>query len=154
MSDYPIPKKEMTSINQLFGSDLKVINIGLSAFKKALDDAHATSVQIDWKPPIDVDAKLTNRVKIFRPAIEKANTEVVKIILSGMPHLIGLERAIDVLPGVRADMLLHAGPPITWDRMCGPMRGAMIGALLYERKAETVEEAQRLAATAALQFSA
>jgi hypothetical protein len=143
----------MTSINQLFGSDLKVINIGLSAFKQALDDAHATSVQVDWKPPIEVDAKLANRVKMFRPAIEKANAEVLKIILSGMPHLIGLERAIDVIPGMKSDMLLHAGPPITWDRMCGPMRGAMIGALLYERKAETVEEAQRLASSGVIKFS-
>jgi hypothetical protein len=48
----------------------------------------------------------------------------MKIILSGMPHLIGLERAIDVIPGMKSDMLLHAGPPISWDRMCGPMRGA------------------------------
>jgi len=143
----------MTSINQLFSSDLKVINIGLSAFKQALDDAHATSVQIDWKPPLEVDARLANRVKMFRPAIERANAEVVKIILGGMPHLIGLERAIDVIPGMKSDMLLHAGPPITWDRMCGPMRGAMIGALLYERKAETVEEAQRLAASGAIKFS-
>ena len=143
----------MTSINQLFGSDLKVINIGLSAFRQALDDAHVTSVQVDWKPPLEVDAKLANRVKMFRPAIEKANAEVVKIILSGMPHLIGLERASDVIPGMKSDMLLHAGPPITWDRMCGPMRGAMIGALLYERKAETVEEAQRLAASGAIKFS-
>ena len=143
----------MTSINQLFGSDLKVINIGLSAFKQALDDAHATSVQVDWKPPIEVDAKMANRVKMFRPEIEKANAEVLKIILSGMPHLIGLERAIDVIPGMKSDMLLHAGPPITWDRMCGPMRGAMIGALLYERKAETVGEAQRLAASGAIKFS-
>ena len=143
----------MTSINQLFGSNLKVINIGLSAFKQALDDAHVTSVQVDWKPPIEVDAKLANRVKMFRPAIEKANAEVLKIILSGMPHLIGLERAIDVIPGMKSDMLLHAGPPITWDRMCGPMRGAMIGALLYERKAETVEAAQRLAASGAIKFS-
>ena len=143
----------MTSINQLFGSDLKVINIGLSAFKQALDDAHATSVQVDWKPPIEVDAKMANRAKMFRPEIEKANAEVLKIILSGMPHLIGLERAIDVIPGMKSDMLLHAGPPITWDRMCGPMRGAMIGALLYERKAETVGEAQRLAASGAIKFS-
>jgi hypothetical protein len=143
----------MTSINQLFGSDLKVINIGLSAFKQALDDAHAMSVQVDWKPPIEVDAKSANRVKMFRPAIERANAEVLKIILSGMPHLIGLERAIDVIPGMKSDMLLHAGPPITWDRMCGPMRGAMIGALLYERKAETVEDAQRLAASGAIKFS-
>ena len=143
----------MTLINQLFGSDLKVVNIGLSAFKQALDNTHTTSVQVDWKPPIEVDVKLANRVKMFRPAIEKANAEVVKIILSGMPHLIGLERAIDVIPGMKSDMLLHAGPPITWDRMCGPMRGAMIGALLYERKAETAEEAQRLAASGAIKFS-
>ncbi len=143
----------MTSINQLFGSDLKVVNIGLSAFKQALDNTHTTSVQVDWKPPIEVDVKLANRVKMFRPAIEKANAEVVKIILSGMPHLIGLERAIDVIPGMQSDMLLHAGPPITWDRMCGPMRGAMIGALLYERKAETAEEAQRLATSGAIKFS-
>ena len=143
----------MTSIHQLFGSDLKVINIGLSTFRQALDDAHATSVQVDWKPPLEVDAKLANRVKMFRPAIEKANAEVVRIILSGMPHLIGLERAIDVIPGMRSDMLLHAGPPITWDRMCGPMRGAMIGALLYERKVETVEEAQQLAASGTIKFS-
>ncbi|MGO9246592.1 MAG: DUF1116 domain-containing protein [Verrucomicrobiia bacterium] len=143
----------MTSINQLFGSDLKVVNIGLSSFKQALDNTHTTSVQVDWKPPIEVDVKLANRVKMFRLSIEKANAEVVKIILSGMPHLIGLERAIDVIPGMQSDMLLHAGPPITWDRMCGPMRGAMIGSLLYERKAETAEEAERLAASGAIKFS-
>jgi len=143
----------MTSINQLFGSDLKVINIGLSAFRQALDDAHATSVQVDWKPALEVDANSANRVKKFGPEIVKANAEVLTIILSGMPHLIGLERAIDVIPGLKSDMLLHAGPPITWDRMCGPMRGAMIGALMYERKAETVEEAQQLAASGAIEFS-
>ena len=143
----------MTSINQLFGSELKVINIGLSAFRQALDDAHAPSVQVDWKPSIDVDARLAKRVKTFQPVIEKANAEVVKIILSGMPYLIDLERAMDVIPGMKADMLLHAGPPITWDRMCGPMRGAVIGALLYERKAQTADEAQQLAASGAVEFS-
>jgi hypothetical protein len=143
----------MTSINQLFGSELKVINIGLSAFTQALDDAHAPSVQVDWRPPVDVDARLVKRVKSFQPVIEKANAEVVKIILSGMPHLIGLERAIDVIPGMKPDMLLHAGPPITWDRMCGPMRGAVIGALLYERKAQTADEAQQIAASGAIEFS-
>ncbi len=143
----------MTSINQLFGSELKVINIGLSAFTQALDDAHVPSVQVDWKPPVQVDARLLKRVKTFQPAIEKANAEVVKIILSGMPHLIGLERAIDVIPGMKPDMLLHAGPPIAWDRMCGPMRGAVIGALLYERKAQTADDAQQIAASGAIEFS-
>ena len=77
----------------------------------------------------------------------------MKIILGGMPQLVGLERAIDVIPGMKPDLLLHAGPPITWDRMCGPMRGAIIGALIYERKARTPEEARRLAASGAIKFS-
>ena len=143
----------MTSISQLFGSELKVVNIGLSAFKQALDDAHVPAVQVDWKPRVDVDVRLTKRVKAFRPVIEKANAEVVKIILNGMPQLIGMERAIDVIPGMTREMLLHAGPPITWDRMCGPMRGAVIGALLYESRATTAEEAARLAASGQIRFS-
>jgi hypothetical protein len=141
------------SVNALFRSELKVANIGLAAFKQALDDAHVPSVQVDWKPPVDVDARLLKRVKKFQPVIDKANAEVLKIILSGMPQLVGMERAIDVIPGMTTDTLLHAGPPITWERMCGPMRGAVIGALLYERKAGTPEEAQRLAASGAIRFS-
>jgi hypothetical protein len=141
------------SVNALFRSELKVANIGLAAFKPALDDAHAPAVQVDWKPPGGVDPRLVKHVEAFRPAIEKANAEVMKIILSGMPHLVGLERAIDVIPGMTTDTLLHAGPPIMWDRMCGPMRGAIIGALLYERKAETAEEARQLAASGAIKFS-
>ena len=50
------------------------------------------------------------------------------------------------------DMLLHAGPPITWDKMCGPMRGAVIGALLYEGRATTAEEAARFSAQARSNF--
>jgi hypothetical protein len=141
------------SVNSLFQSELEVVNIGLAAFKQALDDAHVSSMQVDWKPPVDVDARLLRRVKKFQPVIHKANAEVLKIILSGMPQLVGMERAIDVIPGMTTDTLLHAGPPITWDRMCGPMRGAVIGALLYERKAGTPEEAQRLAASGAIKFS-
>jgi hypothetical protein len=145
--------EKMMSVNQLFSSELKVVNIGLPAFRQALDDSGVPSVQVDWKPSIEVNATLANRVKMFRPEIEKANAKVVKIILSGMPQLVGLERAIDVVPSMTTDMLLHAGPPITWDRMCGPMRGAMIGALLYERRAKTVEEAEQLAASGAISFS-
>ncbi|MBI4610152.1 MAG: DUF1116 domain-containing protein [Candidatus Rokubacteria bacterium] len=50
------------------------------------------------------------------------------------------------------DTLLHAGPPIAWERMSGPLRGAVIGALLYEGFAGTPEEADRLAASGAVQF--
>ena len=143
----------MNPINQLFRSELKVINLGLAGFKQALDDARVPAVQVDWKPSVEVDPKLQQRVRASQSAIEQANARVMKIILGGMPHLVGLERAIDVIPGMKPDLLLHAGPPITWDRMCGPMRGAVIGALLYEQKAETAEEAQRLAASGAIKFA-
>jgi hypothetical protein len=143
----------MPSLNQLFGSELKVINLGLSGFKQALDDAHVPAVQVDWKPPIEVDGRLLAKVKALQPAINAANATVIKVILSGMPYLVGLERAIEVVPGMKKDMLLHAGPPITWQRMCGPMRGAVIGALLYEGRAQTPEEAQQLAASGAIEFS-
>ena len=141
------------SITQLFGSELKVINFGLSAFKQALDEVRVPAVQVDWKPPVGVDPKLVKRVEAAGPAIEKANAQVMKIILGGMPQLIGLERAIDVIPGMKRNLLLHAGPPITWDRMCGPMRGAIIGALLYERQAESAEDAERLAASGEIEYS-
>jgi hypothetical protein len=120
---------------------------------QALDDARVPAVQVDWKPSVDVNPALLQRVRAFHAAIEHANARVMKIILGGMPHLVGLEQAIEVIPGMKPDLLLHAGPPITWDRMCGPLRGAVIGALLYERKAGTAEEAKRLAASGAIKFA-
>ena len=143
----------MNRINRLFRSELKVINLGLTSFKQALDDCGVPAVQVDWKPSVEVNPTLAQRVRTSQAAIEHANARVMKIILGGMPHLVGLERAIDVIPGMKPDLLLHAGPPITWERMCGPLRGAIIGALLYERKARTAKAAQRLAASGAIRFS-
>ncbi|MGI8986262.1 MAG: DUF1116 domain-containing protein, partial [Nocardioidaceae bacterium] len=41
---------------------------------------------------------------------------------------------------------LHAGPPIDWPRASGPLRGALIGAALFEGLAGTPEEAGALLA--------
>ena len=143
----------MTSLDQLFQGRLKVVNLGLPGFKQALDEAHVPAVQVEWKPPIEVDGRLLGEVEALRRAIDAANAKVAKVILGGAPHLVGLERALEAVPRMKEDMLLHAGPPITWERMCGPMRGAVIGALLYEGKARTPEEARRLAASGAMAFS-
>ena len=140
-------------MHKLFSSELKVINIGLSAFKQALDDAHAPAVQLDWKPPMNVDAALMERVSAMLPEIEKANAKAVEMIQAGMPHLVGMGRALDVIPGMKPDLLLHAGPPIEWERMCGPMRGAVVGALLYEKRAASADEAERLAASGQIEFA-
>jgi len=141
------------SIKEFFKNELKVINIGLASFKEGLDDAHAMAIQVDWKPPVDVDEKVMKVIKERMSEIEKANEKAIKIILRGMPHLVGMQRAIDVIPGMKSNMFLHAGPPIIWDRMCGPMRGAIIGGLLYEEKAKTPEEAEKLAASGEIEYS-
>ena len=84
--------------------------------------------------------------------IDRANREAMARVLAATPVLVGVARARDVIPALSDDLLLHAGPPITWERMSGPVRGAVIGALLYERRAETEGEAEALAASGDIRF--
>lgn len=76
--------------------------------------------------------------------IEKSNAEATQRMMEARPMVVGLGKAIDVIPGMRANLLLHAGPPITWERASGPMRGAITGALIFEGKARDEAEAQAL----------
>src|SRR4051794_15224117 len=64
--------------------------------------------------------------------IDAANHAAVDRMMSARPILKGLAAARQVIPGMRDNLLLHAGPPIDWPRMSGPLRGAVIGALLFE----------------------
>lgn len=64
--------------------------------------------------------------------IEKANETAVGRMMAARPILRTVARARDVIPGMREELLLHAGPPITWERASGPLRGALVGALIYE----------------------
>ena len=76
--------------------------------------------------------------------IDRANTEACERMMEARPVLVGLGKARDVIPGMREDLLLHAGPPITWARASGPMRGAITGALIFEGKAKDEDEAREL----------
>ena len=76
--------------------------------------------------------------------IEKANQEAVERMMEARPVWVGMGKAIDVIPGMDENTLLHAGPPITWERASGPMRGAITGALIFEGRAKNMEEAQKL----------
>ena len=76
--------------------------------------------------------------------IERANTEATTKMIEARATLTGLDKAIDVIPDMRDNLLLHAGPPITWERASGPMRGAITGALIFEGKATTEADAKGL----------
>ena len=84
--------------------------------------------------------------------IDRANAEAIARVQAATPVLTGVARAGDVIRGLGDDVLLHAGPPIGWERMSGPVRGAVIGALLYERRARTEAEATALAASGRIRF--
>ena len=85
--------------------------------------------------------------------IEKANTEATQRMMEGRPIATTMAKAIDVVPGMQENMLLHAGPPVTWERMAGPMKGAMMGALIFEGKAKNGEEAEKMLKSGKIEFS-
>ena len=85
--------------------------------------------------------------------IEKANSYVVERFMEARPVALTMARALDVVPGLHENMYLHAGPPITWERMCGPTKGAVMGALIYEGMAKDEKEAEALAASGKIEFA-
>ncbi len=139
----------------LFNQPLRPINIGLESFHDSMAAQGADPVAVEWRPPLEGYAELTHTASGVD--IEAANAEAFGRITTGRPLLVGMGRAADVIPGfapVRGRLLItHSGPPIEWARMCGPTRGAVMGALIYEGLAGTPEEAAALAASGEIEFA-
>jgi hypothetical protein len=85
--------------------------------------------------------------------IESANQTCVSRMMEARPVVTGVAKAIDVIPGMRDDLFLHAGPPVTWERMAGPMRGAVLGALIFEGKAKDAAEAEAIVKAGKIHFA-
>ncbi len=136
------------SVNTLFEQPLSVVNVGLSLLADSLQQQGVAMVDVDWKPP-NVPHLTHTQDGI---SIDDANAETVHRIMAGRPQIVGLGIARDVIPGMDDHTILHAGPPITWERMCGPTRGAIMGALVYEGLAVSPQEAADLAASGATTF--
>lgn len=85
--------------------------------------------------------------------IQKANQTAVERMMEARPILRGLAPAREVIPGMRDNLLLHAGPPIEWERMSGPMRGAVIGGLIFEGLAKDDKEAVQLVEKGEIDFA-
>ena len=87
-----------------------------------------------------------------RQVLREANAEAVHRMLAAEPVLIDVVAAADAIPELGEGMILHAGPPISWERMCGPMRGAVAGIAVFEGWANDLDAAAALAARGAFQF--
>ena len=88
----------------------------------------------------------------MKAKIEEANQEAVSRIQRAKPTLIDVSLAGEAIPGMKRNMILHAGPPEPWERMCGPMKGAVIGGMILEGLAKNRQDAEALAASGDVLF--
>ena len=146
----------MSGLADLMAGELRVVNVGLASFAEPIAAAGAAVTTLDWRPPADGDAESALRLaRLFRDGrIDAANAIAIERVLAAQPMLVDLVIAREAIPAL-ADgrLILHAGPPIDWERMCGPMRGAIAGAILLEGWAEDVEAAERMAASGEVDFA-
>jgi len=84
--------------------------------------------------------------------IAAANREALDRLCRARPTWTGVALAREAL-ALTGRELLHAGPPITWERMCAPMKGAATAAILFEGWATSAADAERLAASGELSFA-
>ena len=138
----------MTPKNKLLGSELEVVNIGLEGFAESLRSRNVPVSHVDWRPPAGGDEHLLallKKAQLNRDVIEQANQVALQRIVDADPVLTDILPAKDAIPGLAEGLLLHAGPPVDWADMCGPMRAAIIGAIRYEGWAKSESDAESMA---------
>ena len=145
---------------KLFEQDLVVVNMGLPSFGKNLERAGARVVEMAWQPPasgnhelIDLLDRITVENSELLNKIRLANSQAVNRLIEAKPVITGIGTAGKVIPGMHQKLVLHSGPPVEWNAMCGPMRGAVIGALILEGLANNPEEATEYASRGDVAFA-
>ena len=143
-------------MNQLFSQDkLNIINVGLKGFGPDAMSQGAVVKQVEWKPLAGGRKDIIEALDKVEPLAEKikeANETVISRMKAAKPVLVGMDLALNVVPEMTEHTILHAGPPIAWENMCGPMKGAVIGAVLFEGLAADDEEAVKLIESGAIKF--
>jgi hypothetical protein len=142
-------------MSTLFKDSLSVINVGLARFGEDVAAAGAECLSLEWQPPAhgDRDAAWALATIFGDPRIDEANAVAFGRFAEAQPVLIDIAPARDAIPAMASGrrLLLHAGPPIAWPDMCGPMQGALVGAALLEGWADSVDAATRLASSGAIE---
>jgi hypothetical protein len=127
----------------LLAGSATIVAAGIDLLADALRDQAVPVMPVDFRPPVDdppgTAAALT--AVIADPRLPAANALALQRMLGVRATL------VDVLPasaalGLTPGRFCHAGPPITWERASGPMRGALIGAMLFEGLADSPEQAE------------
>ena len=144
----------------ILNSEFKVVNIGLKKFYSDLTEDGVQAIEKNWKPVLGGDPNLSRKIarladdtKGLGLKIKNANQQAFQRMVGAKAVLKEIKPAYQSLKDMTTHTVLHAGPPIEWEKMCGAMRGAVIGGLLYEKLATNHEEAEKLAASGEIEFA-
>ena len=130
-------------MTELLRREPHIISAGLRLLAEAAQRQAARVTQVDWAPPMagtqdDLVAVLSDPRRGAANALAAARMLAVRAqLVDVMPA----RTALDLQPGE----FLHAGPPVTWERAAGPLRGALMGAAVLEGLASSPEAAAQLA---------
>ena len=141
------------------------LNVGLESFNLSITDNGGSARQLEWQPPGNADPLLAWKLALLQgdgndpdsigSRIDAANRLACERVIAARPMLVDVApRADGIWPEMKSErILLHAGAPVAWQRMCGPMHGAMIGAVLYEGWADTPAAARALLEDGKIRFA-
>ena len=134
----------------ILNSTVKAVNIGAELFADALRAQGVDVIQLQWRPRAGVSAKtrsilekLSGNGNLSRK-ISEANQKAVDSILTADPRWIDMKPAIEVIPGMKKDLILKSGPPLPWERLCDTQKMGVVNGIFYENLAGTKEEAIEL----------
>jgi hypothetical protein len=140
------------SILSVGDSNVAVANVGVDLFADELEDQGAVVERVQWRPPVPAAEDALASLVRSSERISAANDAVVERLNQAHPLLTGVGVAQDVLAGMERHVFLHAGPPIEWPDMSGPLRGAIQGAAVYEGLASDPDDAAAKAAAGEFEF--
>lgn len=151
----PLPQPS-EQVMELLNTTPRIINVGVESFNDSLRAYGAQSVQFSWRPLAGGNKRMIHLLNELEKieGIDEANERICDRFKESQPFLVDVVPAKTVIPELAREQktLLHAGPPIVWENMMGPMRGSCIGAALFEGWAETEEEALALLEAGEVEF--
>ncbi|MEA2024913.1 MAG: DUF1116 domain-containing protein [Actinomycetota bacterium] len=142
----------MSDLSHLLDTDPVIVTAGTDMLAASIEQQGSAVERADWRPPQEgTEAALA--VLFSDDQMREANEVAIGRMLAVRPQLVDVKVARDVFSGMADRTFLHAGPPLEWDRASGPMRGAIIGAMLYEGLADDPDDAAARAARGEIELS-
>lgn len=140
-------------MSQLLKDQPRIANVGLDGFVGPIRAAGGTVDHVAWAPPGNSPAVASAVATLTgNERVRHANEVAFGRFLAAQPQLVGVAPAREVIAGLGEREILHAGPPIAWEQMAGPMRGGILGAIVFEGWADGTVAAEGLAGSGEIIF--